>query len=758
MDEELPPEEGGEEKEEKSISADLIRGHINTIILRALYDGDKYGYAIIAEIERKSHGQYTLKQPSLYSALKRLEKDGYVSSYWGGSVGGGRRKYFSLTEEGKEIAETNQAEWEYSLTVIDSRISDKAFDFNNPAPTAVNMRVLRSSTSRVPGRAEEDDDLDYEPSFDDSAERDRLLEEFEERNKALETEKADFESEKAAYAQEYDSREKELSERERALEEQRKELEAMKADYDSMVAARQADDEASFAAEEAEFDERVRLFEAEEEERRKELAEAEAERARLIEDENAARKAALEAEEADRRAALEAEEAERRAAIEAEEADRRAAYEAEEADKRAALEAEEAERRAAIEAEEADKRAAYEAEEADKRAALEAELNDMRSAIADEEAQRRAALDAEESERRRILDEELQARKQSIESEETSRKEALDLELALRKQTMDNEEAARRRKFEEEDADQRKALEQKDGELRSREQQLLARECFLNDERNHYNEMLRQRDEQLQSERTSHEQAIAALNQSHESEMTAVRAYYQQEINHLNYISLINNGSAEGRVLEEPAAGPRYDAYPGYRSVLDPIYSRASGRPAQKGAVLIDGPEYGDLETGSPIRVTAVGGAAPHTEPQSWSLVHRGKALFLSAIVVFFLCLLEGVLTLVLRDRYALPHFYPIFIIGAGVTLVLVTGLAYANRYGEGSLRRKSRALLNAGVVYALCVIITFIVALWVKIDFTDVSAVATYVVVPIVFFFGILVFGVCYFFLTRPKKDNFKR
>ena len=56
-----------------SISADLIRGHINTIILRSLYDRDKYGYEIINEINEKSHGQYTLKQPTLYSALKRLE-------------------------------------------------------------------------------------------------------------------------------------------------------------------------------------------------------------------------------------------------------------------------------------------------------------------------------------------------------------------------------------------------------------------------------------------------------------------------------------------------------------------------------------------------------------------------------------------------------------------------------------------------------------------------------------------------------------
>ena len=44
---------GGEEQN-FDISSDLIRGHINTIILRSLYDGDKYGYDIISEIEKKS--------------------------------------------------------------------------------------------------------------------------------------------------------------------------------------------------------------------------------------------------------------------------------------------------------------------------------------------------------------------------------------------------------------------------------------------------------------------------------------------------------------------------------------------------------------------------------------------------------------------------------------------------------------------------------------------------------------------------------
>ena len=147
-DDGLPEEsedENGEEdeKDHGTISSDLIRGHINTIILRSLYDGDKYGYAILEEIARKSHNQYQLKQPSLYSALKRLEKEGYITSYWGGTAGGGRRKYFSLTDQGKEVAERNLMEWEYSRTVIDSLIFDKDFDFSSPAPSAVDMRVLK---------------------------------------------------------------------------------------------------------------------------------------------------------------------------------------------------------------------------------------------------------------------------------------------------------------------------------------------------------------------------------------------------------------------------------------------------------------------------------------------------------------------------------------------------------------------------------------------------------------------------------------
>lgn len=146
------PAETSKNDETNSISSDLIRGHINTIILRALYERDKYGYEIMNDIEQKSHGQYSLKQPTLYSALKRLENQGYIKAYWKTDEvsNGGRRKYFTLTENGKEITEKNLAEWEYSRTIIDSLISDKSFDFSQPAPTPVDFTILRNSVSRVP--------------------------------------------------------------------------------------------------------------------------------------------------------------------------------------------------------------------------------------------------------------------------------------------------------------------------------------------------------------------------------------------------------------------------------------------------------------------------------------------------------------------------------------------------------------------------------------------------------------------------------
>ena len=99
--------------------SDLIRGNIDAIILCTLKDGDSYGYEILKDIAIASHGEYEMKEPSLYTSLKRLEGQGLVESYWGSESQGARRKYYHITEGGRgELAEAT-ARWVRARTIID---------------------------------------------------------------------------------------------------------------------------------------------------------------------------------------------------------------------------------------------------------------------------------------------------------------------------------------------------------------------------------------------------------------------------------------------------------------------------------------------------------------------------------------------------------------------------------------------------------------------------------------------------------------
>jgi PadR family transcriptional regulator PadR len=105
--------------EQQAISSDLIRGHIDTIILHTLLDGDKFAQQISDSIEAKSDNEYKINQATLYSSLKRLEGLKHVSSYWFDSDAGGRRKFFKLTDSGKAAVEGNLSNWSYSRAIID---------------------------------------------------------------------------------------------------------------------------------------------------------------------------------------------------------------------------------------------------------------------------------------------------------------------------------------------------------------------------------------------------------------------------------------------------------------------------------------------------------------------------------------------------------------------------------------------------------------------------------------------------------------
>lgn len=108
----------------EKINSDLIRGSVNTIVLRSLFESDRYGYEIIKYVEEQTNGQYILKQPTLYSSLRRLENMGFVSFYWGEETHGGRRKYYTLTDLGRSVFEKNQNEYRFSREMIDKLITE----------------------------------------------------------------------------------------------------------------------------------------------------------------------------------------------------------------------------------------------------------------------------------------------------------------------------------------------------------------------------------------------------------------------------------------------------------------------------------------------------------------------------------------------------------------------------------------------------------------------------------------------------------
>lgn len=102
-----------------SIGADLIRGHTDTIILALLREKDSYGYEINKTIAETSGGRYELKEATLYTAFKRLEDAGLISSYWGDQSTGARRKYYTITPLGVQTHQRRLAEWEEAREIID---------------------------------------------------------------------------------------------------------------------------------------------------------------------------------------------------------------------------------------------------------------------------------------------------------------------------------------------------------------------------------------------------------------------------------------------------------------------------------------------------------------------------------------------------------------------------------------------------------------------------------------------------------------
>ncbi len=102
-----------------SISSDVIRGYNDTMILFLLLDSPSYGYEISKQIKTMSDEKYVIKETTLYSAFTRMEKNGYIQSFYDEDLSAGKRRtYYRITEEGREYYKLKCEEWHLTNEVV----------------------------------------------------------------------------------------------------------------------------------------------------------------------------------------------------------------------------------------------------------------------------------------------------------------------------------------------------------------------------------------------------------------------------------------------------------------------------------------------------------------------------------------------------------------------------------------------------------------------------------------------------------------
>ena len=92
-------------------SPELLHGTLDTLVMKTLAAGRRHGYAIARAIEDATEGVVDIEEGSLYPALYRMERKGWVEAEWGLSELGRRAKFYRLTPKGRRQLTAQTAEW-----------------------------------------------------------------------------------------------------------------------------------------------------------------------------------------------------------------------------------------------------------------------------------------------------------------------------------------------------------------------------------------------------------------------------------------------------------------------------------------------------------------------------------------------------------------------------------------------------------------------------------------------------------------------
>jgi transcriptional regulator len=99
-------------REPRSSGPELLQGTLDMLVLKSLQLGAMHGWGITERIESGSRNVLGLNQGSLYPALYRLEKQGFLRSDWSVTANNRRARFYALTASGRRRLAAARADWE----------------------------------------------------------------------------------------------------------------------------------------------------------------------------------------------------------------------------------------------------------------------------------------------------------------------------------------------------------------------------------------------------------------------------------------------------------------------------------------------------------------------------------------------------------------------------------------------------------------------------------------------------------------------
>jgi len=107
--------------------AEILKGHLDALLLAVLEDGDAHGYAVIEALRERSDGMFDLPTGTIDPALHRLQRTGLIRSRWEDGQGR-RRRIYTLTDAGREALHTERTGWaEFSTAVSRLLVGDRTW-------------------------------------------------------------------------------------------------------------------------------------------------------------------------------------------------------------------------------------------------------------------------------------------------------------------------------------------------------------------------------------------------------------------------------------------------------------------------------------------------------------------------------------------------------------------------------------------------------------------------------------------------------